>query len=424
MWKTTFMFLAVLTASFFLYGCKKDGSGKETAEPVALEFLQFWETETPPGELRSLLDRFEAENPGITVVLKSAPFSSTKERVMSSAAAGTLADVVSLSATWISGLWRQGALADLDQFMADYGVGQAADVSGRFQVDGRTVMLPVADSVYGLAVNDGLLARFGVTEPVTWDEFRRAAESASSRSEGIAGYAVPLSIYSPELVQQHVFGWLWCGNGGSVAKDGFPDVVNVKHRETITFLKELYDGRWLLPESFTENTLDAMDEFASSRLSFLVISNAQVAALKGRNPALKFSVIPYPVKDSTVLPGSILYNNPWGVGISARTAYPQEAWKLIQFLEQPDINSRLSALAGFFPANSKAAVDRDVMDEQVRAFHDLYRNAKGFVHEMAGMRVADNLMSIYMDEFQSYMHDRIGTDEMMENVQKLWMENY
>jgi multiple sugar transport system substrate-binding protein len=419
-----FLFLTVLSVCFFLYGCKKDGSGKETVEPVTLEFLQFWETETPPGELRGLLDRFEVENPGITVVLRSAPFGNTKERVMSSAAAGTLADVVSLSMTWINGLWRQGALADLDQFMADYGAGEAADVSGRFRVDGRTVMLPVADSVYGLAVNDGLLAGFGVTKPVTWDEFREAAENASNRAGGIAGYAVPLSIYSPELVQQHVLGWLWCGNGGSVAKDGFPDAVNVKHRETVTFLKQLYDGRWLLPESFTENTRDAMDEFANGRLSFLVISNTQVAALRVRNPSLKFSVIPYPVKDSTVLPGSILYNNPWGVGISTRTAYPREAWKLIQFLEQPDINSRLSALAGLFPANSKAAVDRDAMDEQVRVFHDLYRNAEGFVHEMAEMRVADNLMSIYVDEFQSYMHGGIDADEMMENIQKLWMENY
>jgi multiple sugar transport system substrate-binding protein len=210
-------------------------------------------------------------------------------------------------------------------------------------------MLPVADSVYGLAVNDSLLARFGVTEPVTWDEFRGAVESASSRAEGIAGYAVPLSVYSPELVQQHVLGWLWCGNGGSVVKDGFPDVVNDKHRETVAFLKRLYDGRWLLPESFTENTLDAMDEFA---------------------------------------------------------------------------NSRLSALTGLFPANSEAAVDRDALDEHVRIFHDLYQNAQGFVHEMAEMRVADNLMSIYVDEFQSYMHGRIGADEMMENIQRLWMENY
>jgi ABC-type glycerol-3-phosphate transport system substrate-binding protein len=167
-----------------------------------------------------------------------------------------------------------------------------------------------------------------------------------------------------------------------------------------------------------------MGEFANQRLSFLMISNAQVAALKGQNPDLNFSIIPYPVQDTAMVPGSVLYSNPWGIAMSARTEHPEEAWKLIQFLQRPDINSKLAALAGFFPVNSKAVVDTDAMDEQARAFYDLYRNAKSFVHEMAELRVADNLMSIYVDEFQSYMHGNVGPDTMMENVQRLWLENY
>jgi multiple sugar transport system substrate-binding protein len=428
--------LAVLMAALLFYGCDKK-KAEEVLEPAELEFLQYWESGAAAGEFRGLIDQFEAENPGITVVLQSYPFRTARDRVMSSAAAGTLSDVVALSHTWVNSLWQQGALADLGAVMEEYGAGSAADVSGRFQVDGHTVMLPVADNVFGVAVNDDILARFGISKPATWDEFFEAAEKTNSPADGIAGFAVPLSVYSPEQIQQHILSWLWCGNGGSVVKDGRPDAVSPKHGETLAFFKRLYDARLLLANSFTEDARDGLGEFLNGRVAFLAVSNSDVRLLRGQNPALKFSIMPYPVNDSAVVRGATVYNNPWGIGISSRSAHPAQSWKLIQFLLRPDINSKLSAMTELFPANPEASVepqpgppsesselDQDAMNEQLRALYDLYRNAKGFADEMSDLRVADNLMSIYVGEFQSYIFGRSGADEMMENVQRLWLENY
>jgi hypothetical protein len=81
-------------------------------------------------------------------------------------------------------------------------------------------------------------------------------------------------------------------------------------------------------------------------------------------------------------------------------------------------------MAGLFPTNPNAPVDSDAMDEHLRALYDLHRNARGFANEMSELRVADNLMSIYVDEFQSYIFGRSSADEMMANVQRLWTESY
>jgi multiple sugar transport system substrate-binding protein len=125
-----------------------------------------------------------------------------------------------------------------------------------------------------------------------------------------------------------------------------------------------------------------------------------------------------------VAPGDIVHNSPWGIGVSATTKHPREAWKLLQFIERADINEKLGTLSGLFPANLKAPVDTASMYPQTKTFYDMYQNAKSFSHEMAELRVAENLMTIYVEEFQAYMLGQINADQMQQNTQNRWMENY
>src|SRR5690606_5018015 len=90
--------LAALTgvAALGLAACSGGGEAPANGEhdEVTLEFTQWWEPELPDGEFRALIDRFEEENPGITVELLSGPYAATREQVVAGAAAGTMSDVV------------------------------------------------------------------------------------------------------------------------------------------------------------------------------------------------------------------------------------------------------------------------------------------------------------------------------------------
>ncbi len=60
-----------MATSLILGGCS---AGSDAAQrSVTLDFSQWWEVELKEGVMRDMMDRFEAENPGIKVNLISNP---------------------------------------------------------------------------------------------------------------------------------------------------------------------------------------------------------------------------------------------------------------------------------------------------------------------------------------------------------------
>ena len=128
-----------------------------------IEFIQWWEPEMPAGALRGIMDDFEAANPDIKVTLVSGPYSATHDQIVVGAASGTLSDVVGLDGAWVNGLAKQGAIASMDPLMdaAGYDRSQIADI---IEVDGQSVMFPLASFVYPVFVNLDLAEAAGVAE--------------------------------------------------------------------------------------------------------------------------------------------------------------------------------------------------------------------------------------------------------------------
>ncbi|HBY23345.1 MAG TPA: sugar ABC transporter substrate-binding protein, partial [Propionibacteriaceae bacterium] len=113
----------MVAAALAFSACTASGSTTSTSASaggnVTLEFAQWWEPELPAGSLRTLMDQFEAANPGIKVKLISGPYASTKEQVVAGAAAGTMSDVVGLDGAWVSDFVKQGSLTNLSTAMTD-----------------------------------------------------------------------------------------------------------------------------------------------------------------------------------------------------------------------------------------------------------------------------------------------------------------
>jgi multiple sugar transport system substrate-binding protein len=181
-------------------------------EGVTLEFAQWWEPELPSGEFRALMDRFEEENPGITVELLSGPYSSTREQIVAGSATGTMSDVVGLDGAWIYDFAQQGSLADLSSLMADAGYDDA-QLASQIQIGGSTYMIPVVNFIYPMFLNNDILAEAGVNEPPsTRSEFAEAAE-AISQLDNVSGWVLPLSLETPNGIQNDVMAWVWASGG-------------------------------------------------------------------------------------------------------------------------------------------------------------------------------------------------------------------
>lgn len=392
------------------------GSGGTT-----LEFSQWWEPELPANALRGMMDTFEAANPGIKVKLLSGPYASTKEQTIASGASGTMADVVGLDGAWVADLVKQGALADMSALMKDASYDDS-QLAATIKVDDTTAMIPVVNFVYPLFVNDDLLAKAGVTTPpTTRSEFLDAAKKVSALGGDVKGWALPLSLEAPNGIQNDVMAWNWA-SGGSMLKDGKPDLQNAEVKETVEFVKSLWDAKAVAPGGLTMKEQDKVEEFTNGRVGMMIDSLAHVTLIRESNKNLKFTLAAIPAKDGYSGKRGIPYAS-WGIGVSDKSKHKAEAWKLVQFLMDQKTNSELSTVANAFPGNKNSTPDFVTKDPTLKSAFDIYK--AGYpANEFTGLPVAEELMRSFDEGLQKLLSGDGSVDSMLKTAQQTWTSEF
>ncbi|MGO3174620.1 MAG: ABC transporter substrate-binding protein, partial [Microbacterium gubbeenense] len=377
---------AIAAASLVLTGCGGGGGGDVDADGnVVIELAQWWEPELPDGALRGLMDQFEEQNPGIKVELLSGPYASTREQLVTGAASGTMPDVVGLDGAWVNDFAKQGAIADLSALMTEHDYDDS-QLASQVEVDGSTYMVPAVNFVYPLYTNDALLADAGVDAPPSnRTEFADAARAITEAGDA-AGTAMPLSLETPSGVQNQVMSWLWA-SGGSMLKDGKPDLTNDGVTETIEYFDDLYQDGVFAPGAFTMKEQDMVEEFTNGRVGMMVDSLAHLTMIRESNPDLKFSISALPAEDGYDGKRGIPYAS-WGLGVSESSDHKEEAWKLFEFLMSEDANAELASMAKAFPGNVASVPDFVEDDELMSQAFDIYQ--AGYpANEFTGLPVAE-----------------------------------
>lgn len=400
------------------------GSGSASGaggEAVTLEFTQWWEPELPEGSFRGLMDEFEKANPGIKVKLLSGPYASTKEQVVAGAAAGTMSDVVGLDGAWVSDFVKQGSISDLSKLMKDAGYDES-QLAAQIKINGSTYMIPVVNFVYPLFTNDAVLAKAGVTKPPsTRTEFTDAAKKITALGGDVKGWVVPLSPEAPNGIQNDVMAWNWA-SGGTMLKDGKPDLTNADVKGTVEFVKSLWDAKVVAPGALTMKEQDKVEEFTNGRVGMMIDSLAHVNLIRKNNADLKFSISAIPAKDGYTGKRGIPYAS-WGIGIAENSEHKAEAFKLVDFLMNEANNSKLSSIANAFPGNTKSVPDFVADDALFKAAFDIYK--AGYpANEFTGLPVAEDLMRSFDTELQKTLEGKQTVDQMLQAAQAAWVKEF
>jgi multiple sugar transport system substrate-binding protein len=401
-----------------LAGCTPGSDGDSGGDgKVTIEFAQWWEPELPDGEFRALIDEFEEANPDITVDLVSGPYASTKEQLFAGAASGTMPDVVGLDGAWVNDFASQGVIADLSALMEEYDYDDS-ELASQIQVDGSTYMIPVVNFVYPMFTNDDLLAQAGVTAPPqTRTEFADAAAKVSALGGDVSGWVLPLSLESPNGVQNDVMSWVWA-SGGSMLKDGQPDLTNDDVTSAVEYIGGLWDDGVIASGSFTMKEQDKVEEFTNGRAGMMIDSLAHINLIRETNPDLKFSISAIPAEDGYDGERGIPYAS-WGIGVAENSEHKEAAFKLVSFLMSEQTNSELSTMAKAFPGNSKSVPDFVNDDELFKTAFDIYQ--AGYpANEFTGLPVAEDLMRQFGEQLQAALDGQQSIPDALKKAQASW----
>lgn len=187
----------VLAASaLVLAGCSGgEGGGSADSGEVTITYTNFISAGGNEDNLATIVEAFEAENPGVAVEVTTLPYSDYFTALQTDLAGGTASDVFDIEYANYASYQQSGVLAALDG--VDTSAYQAS-LAEAYATDGTPYALPSSFSNVVLFYNADLFDAAGLDYPTsewTWADEAAAADALTDADAGIWGDYQPISYH-------------------------------------------------------------------------------------------------------------------------------------------------------------------------------------------------------------------------------------
>lgn len=160
--------------------------GKEKTDEV--QVVKFWyHFDNPETALNPLIEKFEAENPGIKIEPERISWDTYNQKLLTSIAGGYPPDVAQVKLWWQPQLVEMGALLPLDDYIADWG--GKDDIHDRIweltrHSDGKQYYMPLQMVILYLYYRADMFEELGLAVPKTREEFLDVAKKLTRDLDG------------------------------------------------------------------------------------------------------------------------------------------------------------------------------------------------------------------------------------------------
>ena len=236
--------------------------------------LEFWDMVWGPPEYidmgTMLVEEFNEAHPEIQVEYRSTPWANWYQTFATAIGAGTAPDISTGAGYQAVQFYEQGAIATLDDFIAELGVDGTIDdflpgTIERMRYDGHYVALPWAIDIRIPYYRKDILEEVGVEPPTNWEEF--AAVAAAVTSDDRYGFVTA----GAENNASHVMYFLILNNGGGLfTADGEPNLMDERNVEALKFFSELATSGYIHPASVGYTGDDALRAFSQGNAAMIL----------------------------------------------------------------------------------------------------------------------------------------------------------
>ncbi|MCB7135304.1 sugar ABC transporter substrate-binding protein [Cellulosimicrobium marinum] len=373
--------VATISATALLLGACSGGGGDD-ADSADGGSLEVWIMQGTNPDSEAFFDEvataFEEET-GATLDVEFVEWGDAHDRFVTSIAGGTTPDVAETGTTWTPEFAAAGALAPLDEYVAEAGVDgdlvQGLVDAGTY--DGSLYGMPWYAGVRSLVYNTELFDELGLEAPTNWQEIEDAGLAIKEAHPDKLGVAIAGDA------EFTVYPWVW-GAGGEVAtEDGgewTSQLDSPESQEGIGFWTGLQTEHSLSSAGATTwRETDVLDAFAQGDVGMAVMGSWTPAAIVEANADMegKFAAVPIPGKDGGIAP-SVL----GGSHLSMfETADDKDlAFQFVEMMTTGEFAEKWAEQSGYFPGQTSlldAAVASD--DPLVAPFAQQFVDGGGAV---------------------------------------------
>ena len=361
-------------AALTLAGCASGGSGAsdEGAE------IRVWlvGTDTPDEARQYLIDTFEEENPGSTLVIEEQSWDGLVDRLTTSLSGSDSPDVVEVGNTQASAFTSAGAFLDLTEYYDQLG---GDDLLPGFveagSYDGKFYAAPLYSGARLVFYKKDALAASGLAVPTTLDEYIANGEKLAADNPGKSG------IWWPGQDWYNALPYIW-ENGGEVAvPDGEEWDAQLSSEESLAGLAQVQqvmtnassapkDGNETSPEvGFCDGT--SLQLSAPSWVKWSILAPADAEAPGCPDQEENLGVYALPGMDGGA---AQVFAGGSNIGISAKSAHPELALSALEIILSDEFQT-IYGENGLVPAKLSLA-DTLGTDEVAKAITAAAANAK------------------------------------------------
>lgn len=202
------------TAALVLAGCA--GGGTPSGTPEAAE-IRVWlvGTDTPQEARDYLVETFEAENPGSTLVIEEQQWTGLVDKLTTSLSSNDSPDIVEMGNTQAPAFTSSGALlslADIEQQLGGSDLLPGFVEAGSW--DGTLYAAPYYSGSRVVFYNTALYDQAGVAVPTTLDEYVSGGVALAEALPGVSG------VYFPGKDWYNALPYIWAFGGEIAVQDG------------------------------------------------------------------------------------------------------------------------------------------------------------------------------------------------------------
>ena len=361
-------------AALTLAGCASGGSGasEEGAE------IRVWlvGTDTPDEARQYLIDTFEEENPGSTLVIEEQSWDGLVDRLTTSLSGSDSPDVVEVGNTQASAFTSAGAFLDLTEYYDQLG---GDDLLPGFveagTYDDKFYAAPLYSGARLVFYKKDALAASGLSVPTTLDEYIANGEKLAADNPGKSG------IWWPGQDWYNALPYIW-ENGGEVAvPDGEEWDAQLSSDESIAGLEQVQqvmtnasrapkDGNETSPQvGFCDGT--TLQLSAPSWVKWSILAPADAEAPGCPDQEANLGVYALPGKDGGA---AQVFAGGSNIGVSAKSAHPELAVKALEIILSDEFQT-IYGENGLVPAKLSLAKTLGT-DEVAQAIAAAAGNAK------------------------------------------------
>ncbi len=312
-------------------------------------------------DVRAMTDAFAKANPDVKVNLEFVPYEGLHDKTVLAQGSGGGYDVVLFDVIWPAEYASNKVLVDVSSRVTDdMKKNVLPGAWTTVQYDGAYYGMPwILDTKY-LFYNKEILEKAGIkTPPKTWDEL--AEQAKAIKDKGLLATPIAWSWSQAEAAVCD-YTTLVSAYGGGFLKDGKPDFQTGGGLDALKYMVSSYTSGISNPNSkeFLEEDVRKVFENgeAAFALNWTYMYNLANAG-KDSKVAGKVGVVPAPGVAGKSEVSAV--NGSMGLGITATSKHPDEAWKYITFMTSQAVQNQYAKLSLPIWASSyeDAAVSKD-----------------------------------------------------------------